>query len=98
MPRAPAPGKTKRTTDAVLASLPPGAMVAHAGRAWLVLGNGLGSRAGQGACRPWSFSGDGSAEALPPDTPVQVLTPVSMVHTLRAGCRPQLHPSANQPD
>ena len=96
------PGKTKRTTDAVLASLPPGAMVAHAGRAWLVagdgVGNGPGSGAGQGACLPWSFSGYGPAERLPPSTPVQVLTPASIVHTLRAGYQPQLHPSATQPD
>ena len=92
------PGKTKRTTDAVLASLPAGAMVAHAGRAWLVVDDGLGSRPGQGACLPWSFDGYGPAERLPPDTPVQVLTPASIVHTLRAGYQPQLHPSATQPD
>ena len=87
------PGKAKRTTDAILDatihSLPAGSMFAHAGRAWLVWPTGL---------LPWSFSGYQPAEPLPPGTTVQVLTPASIVHTLRAGYLPLVHPSATQPD
>ena len=50
--------------------------------------------AGQGDCLPWSFSGYGPAEPLAPDAAVQVLTPPSIVLTLRAGYVPQVHSSA----
>jgi hypothetical protein len=83
------PGKTKRTTDSTIASLPPGSLFAHAGQAWLVWPTGL---------RPWSFGGYQAAQALPADTTVQVLTPASIVRTLRAGFVPCVHPSATQPD
>jgi hypothetical protein len=82
------PGKTKRTTDATIADLPAGSLFAYGGRAWLVWHDGL---------RPWSFSGYEAAVALPPRTTVQVLTPLSIVHTLRAGYQPLVHPSATQP-
>lgn len=85
------PGKAKRTSEATVASLPAGAMFAHAGRAWLRWSQ---DGAGQGDCLPWSFSGYGPAEPLALDTAVQLLTPPSIVHTLRAGYVPQVHPSA----
>ena len=80
-------GKAKRTTDATIASLPAGSVFAHAGQAWLVWHTGL---------HPWSFSGYQTAQALVPDTTVQVLTPVSIVNTLRVGYVPAVHPSVGK--
>lgn len=59
------------------ASLPGGAMVQHAGAAWLVR---------DGALHRWSFSGYGDSIALPPYA--LLLTPLSTVEVLRRGYRP----------
>lgn len=83
------PDKSKRTHAATLGSLPAGTLFSHGDQAWLVW-----PAAGQGACLPWSFSGYGPAQGLPADAEVQLLTPPSIVHTLRAGYLPAVHPSA----
>lgn len=44
------------------------------------------------AFRRWSFAGYGLAQSAPPD--MRLLTPASTVAALRAGYRPQVHPSA----
>lgn len=43
---------------------------------------------------PWSAGGYGAPQGVPPDQPVHVLTPTSIVAVLSAGYRPMLHPSA----
>jgi hypothetical protein len=42
---------------------------------------------------PWTPAGYGPRQALPADTPVQVLTPPSVVKVLARGYRPALHGS-----
>lgn len=64
--------------------LPDGAMVSLDGRAWLVSAGDL---------RAWTHAGYTDRRACPPQ-PVTVLTPPSIVAAIRAGWRPQMHPSA----
>jgi hypothetical protein len=79
-------GKKKRTYDAEIASLPDGAYIAFQGRAWLLWNGRLyaWSDSGYAEHRPRAVRGD-----------VTVLTPVSIVEVLRAGWRPQVHPTAS---
>jgi len=79
------PGKTKRTHPARLHGLPVGTMVALEGRALLVGPKGL---------RQWSFDGYQPTSALPADTPVDLLTPPSVVAAIRLGLPVGLHSSA----
>jgi hypothetical protein len=74
----------KRTHFAQIDSLPDGCFVQLDDRPWLVLGDAV-----------WSWSPDTYAEwaSRPLGTDVTVLTPPSIVSVLRAGYRPQLHPS-----
>jgi hypothetical protein len=80
----------KRTWPARLRELPDGAMVVREGtrEPLLVLG---------GAVHPWTSAGYGPRLALAADTPVQVLTPPSVVKVLARGYRPALHPSVKVP-
>ncbi|HEX7251567.1 MAG TPA: hypothetical protein VF376_01715 [Thermoanaerobaculia bacterium] len=75
----------KKTYEAVLSSLPPGAMIDREGRPFLYWG---------GELRPWSFSGYGPAVGVPPRTKVRVLTPKSIVNAIQSGLVPQVHESA----
>jgi hypothetical protein len=63
--------------------LPDGAMVFQDGIPHLMLG---------GAARPWSLRGYGAPVAT--QDSAQLITPPSTVAALRAGYRPQMHPSA----
>jgi hypothetical protein len=77
----------KTTWAARLGDMPDGTLVVREG-AWeplLVL---------RGAAHPWTPAGYGPGRPLPPDTPVQVLTPRSVVKALARGYRPVLHGSA----
>ena len=80
----------KRTWPGRLGDLPDGAMVVRTGtrEPLLVLG---------GAVHPWTPAGYGPRQALAADTPVQVLTPPSVVRVLARGYRPALHPSVTAP-
>lgn len=80
----------KRTWPARLGELPDGAMAVREGarEPLLVLG---------GAVHPWTPAGYGPRASLPADTPVQVLTPRSVVRVLARGYRPALHPTVNVP-
>lgn len=64
--------------------LPPGAMIADGGRAWLVWGEGL---------RAWTRDGYDARRPLPAGE-VEVITPRSSVEVLRSGWAPVVHPSA----
>jgi hypothetical protein len=70
---------------APLAVLPAGTMVDVDGRPCLVLAGGL---------RPWGFGGYGPAFRVPARTRVRVLTPRSIVRSIRAGFAPAVHESA----
>lgn len=70
--------------QAACTELPPGTMVSLHGRAWLLTGDGL---------RAWTHGGYTDQRARPRE-PVPVLTPPSIVAAMRAGWRPELHPSA----
>jgi hypothetical protein len=75
-------GKPRPLSAAQVADLPEGAMVAAGRRAFCIQG---------GAARPWRFSGLGAPVPLPGrlDAPVALLTPPSVVRTLRAGYSPE---------
>jgi hypothetical protein len=79
------PDGRQATYRARLGQLPPGAMVEHAERAFLVTG--------AGPCL-WSPSGYAPAQ-LDSSLQVAVLTPASVVRTLAAGYQPDIHPSAD---
>ena len=86
-------GRTDRrrgriTFDAPLADLPDGVMVDRGGAAFLKR---------DGAVRPWSFAGYGPPVDLVPGEAVTVLTPRPTVEIMRAGYRPDVHPSAAGP-
>jgi hypothetical protein len=77
----------KKTFDAALSSLPEGAFVDLGGRPYLLWG---------GRLRPWSFSGYGPARPVTrAASKVKVLTPESIIQTIRAGFMPQVHKSAD---
>jgi hypothetical protein len=78
-------GGCKKTYDAVLSSLPFGAMFEHDGNAFLVASRGN---------LPWSFDGYGSPIHIDDTATVRVLTPPSIIRTFEIGFLPDLHPSA----
>lgn len=79
--------RTRRqiTRTAVAGRLPDGAMVWRAGVSCLVSNHAL---------LPWSMHGYGSPVAVQPGTPLELLTPPSVVAALAAGYLPLVHPSA----
>jgi hypothetical protein len=77
--------RTGPPRSAACDGLPDGGMVEIDGAAWLVLG---------GRLRAWSHAGYTASRAFPAG-PVTVLTPPSIVEVLRAGWRPEPHPSAS---
>ena len=76
------PDGSKQTSWLPTKGLPIGTMVVVGGQPHLVTVDDQ--------IRPWSFSGYGPGQALPPGT-VEVLTPPSTVKALGAGYRPTLH-------
>jgi hypothetical protein len=81
-------GGEKRTFEARLSSLPAGVIVDFGGRPYLYRGATL---------RFWTFSGYGAVrDGVPSATKVKVLTPKSIVRTIRAGFLPQVHESADR--
>lgn len=77
--------KSQVTHNALFASLPLGAMIAHDGDIHLVLDTTL---------RPYTPDGYGGAIARPIAGTATILTPAPMIATLANGYRPALHPSA----
>ncbi len=77
--------RSKRTHPASLASLPDGSMFADGDAAWLVLGDRL---------LRWTPFGYVQRRERPRRATVAVLTPTSTVEVIRAGYRPDLHPTA----
>jgi hypothetical protein len=75
----------RRTYQASLADLPPGAMVDIGGAPWLVYGGGL---------LAWTPGGYQRRPAEAPAGPVTVITPRATVAVLAAGYQPVIHPSA----
>jgi hypothetical protein len=73
------------TRPASVGGLPDGVMVRRGGAPGLLIGRRV---------LPWSFSGYGAPIAVSPATPVELLTPPSVVAAIAAGYRPLLHPSA----
>jgi len=67
------------------AELPDGAMILQNGEPHLMLG---------GLARPWSFRGYGAPVA--PLNGARLVTPPSTIASMRAGYRPQMHPSATE--
>jgi hypothetical protein len=85
-----APGRSKRCFIARLNELPDGVFVRHGDRgnvAHLVWGDGL---------LAWSAGGYTERLARPGALEVLVLTPASTVATIRAGYRPDVHPSGTE--
>ena len=78
-------GRGKITFAAALAVLPDGVMVAAGSTPFLKW---------DGAVRPWSLAGYGPPADLAFDDAVKVLTPRPIVEAIRAGYRPDVHPSA----
>ncbi len=76
----------KRTFQEEIDRLPDGTLVALEGMAWLLHA---------GKLHAWSWDGYVGSRALPAAGMVVVLTPPSVVAVLRAGYRPELHPSAS---
>jgi hypothetical protein len=74
-------GGGKRTYPAALSSLPDGTLVEHDGAPHLLW---------NGRLRPWSFTGYGPGIVAPRGIEVRVLTPRSIVDTIRAGFVPQV--------
>jgi hypothetical protein len=79
--------RRQRTWLARAATLPDATMVRLDGAVGLLYG---------GVHRPWAFTGYGAATPVPPDAPVEVITPPSSVAALAYGFRPLIHPSAAQ--
>jgi len=73
------------TRQAAADQLPDGVMIRHDGVPGLLAG---------GLLLPWSFTGYLAPVALPPGTPVELLTPPATGAAIAAGYRPLLHPSA----
>jgi hypothetical protein len=79
-------GRTQRTHQAEISTLPDGSYIALDGAAWLVRGSSLWA---------WSDRGYHSRRTRPPAGEVVLLTPPSLVAIFRAGYAPAIHPSAN---
>jgi hypothetical protein len=78
-------GRNKRAYSADIASLPDGAYIRFQDRAWLVW---------DGDLHAWSDTGYDAYRPRPVRGDAAVLTPRSIVEVLRAGLRPQVHPTA----
>ena len=78
-------GGGKRTFEAILSSLPVGAMFERDRKAYLVSPRGY---------LPWSFDGYGNPKTMDDNVTVIVLTPPSTVRAFAAGFLPNAHPSA----
>lgn len=78
-------GKKKRLYAADMATLPEGTYVVLEGGAWLLW---------EGRLHAWSDSGYIARRPRPARGDASVLTPRSIVDVLRAGLRPQVHPTA----
>jgi len=78
-------GRGKRRYRVAVDDLPDGAMIAEGDRPLAVRGDAL---------LPWSFAGYGSPRPRPRAVEVDLLTPPAVISVLRAGYRPQWHPSA----
>ena len=80
-------GGAKAVFETSLGQLPAGTMIEHQGVAWLLW---------QGKLRYWTFHGyTGTIDVAPIQEPVKVLTPRSVVQTIKAGFAPRVHASAN---
>jgi hypothetical protein len=79
-------GRTKRTHRRPLDDLPDGVMIARDGAAFAVR---------RGFLLPWTPSGYGRKQKRPGGA-VDVLTPPAILAVLKAGYRPQWHPSAEE--
>jgi hypothetical protein len=77
--------RSKRTHRARLASLPDGVMLAQGDEAWLVFGDRL---------LRWTPFGYDAVRERPSRGTFPVLTPPSTVAVIRAGYRPDVHPTA----
>jgi hypothetical protein len=83
-----APRTRRQVTRPVpAAALPDGAMIRYGGAVGLMRG---------GHFLPWSFEGYAAPLPVPPEPPVELLTPPATVAVLRAGYRPLLHPTATR--
>jgi len=78
-------GRAKRRHCVAIDDLPDGAIIAEGDHPSAVRGDAL---------LPWSFAGYGSPRPRPRAVEVDLLTPPAIVSVLRAGYRPQWHPSA----
>ena len=78
-------GGGKRSHHAELFTLPSGTFIDRGGLAYLVW---------NGELLPWGFGGYGPSIAIQRNEMVRVLTPLSIVSTLRANFNPQVHESA----
>jgi hypothetical protein len=85
--RLQAPGRRRTYVESV-AALPDGAMITLAGEPWLVHGPDL---------LEWTFGGYRRARPRSAVERAEVLTPQATVAVLRAGYRPELHPTARDP-
>jgi hypothetical protein len=83
--RVDARSRRQLTRQAPAGQLPDGVMIRHDGVPGLLAG---------GCLLPWSFAGYLAPVALPPGTPVELLTPPATVAVIAAGYRPLPHPSA----
>jgi len=80
--------RRQRRHPALAGELPDGAMIRRDGACGLLAG---------GRFLSWSLAGYLAPVALPPDEPVELLTPPSSVAAIAAGYRPLLHPTAAGP-
>lgn len=78
-------GRAKRRHRMTIDELPDGAMIALDGHAWAVRGKSL---------LRWTPEGYAARRRRPHGAFVEVLTPPAVVAVLKAGYRPQWHPSA----
>lgn len=85
MPRS----RMQKTYQAHADALPLGCFVQHEGIPHLI---------GDNTMRPFTPDGYGAPISIPKGRAVTVLTPAPTVKILRAGYRPQLHPTACLPD
>jgi hypothetical protein len=83
--RVDARSRRQLTRPALAGELPGGVMIRYGGVPGLLA---------SGRVLPWSFTGYLAPVAVPPDTPVELLTPPAAVAAIAAGYRPLLHPSA----
>lgn len=83
--RVDARSRRQLTRPALAGQLPGGVMIRYGGVPGLLA---------SGRVLPWSSAGYLAPVAVPPATPVELLTPPATVAAIAAGYRPLLHPSA----